>query len=83
MREQLKDPDSAKFSSVKAVVDDDQALYVCGLVNAKNSYGGYTGNVAFQGLLISTGAFLPVAFSSDATDQRSTYEVCAANGAAL
>ncbi|MDC5446163.1 hypothetical protein ACT4Y9_18345 [Acinetobacter baumannii] len=32
--EQLKDPESAEFRNVKGV---------CGEVNAKNSYGGYTG----------------------------------------
>jgi len=39
---QLKDPDSAKFTEV--------AIHngaVCGLYNAKNSYGGYTGAAPF------------------------------------
>lgn len=34
VKEQLKDPDSAQFKDVKGK---------CGEVNAKNSYGGYTG----------------------------------------
>lgn len=33
----LKDPDSAKFYNIKANKDGD----ICGLYNAKNSYGGY------------------------------------------
>lgn len=40
---QLKDPDSAKFSD--ELISNSGAL--CGFVNAKNSYGGYTGNTEF------------------------------------
>ncbi|MBC7860285.1 MAG: hypothetical protein H7Z39_16250 [Burkholderiaceae bacterium] len=36
----LKDADSAKFRNVRSVGD---GLFVCGEVNAKNSYGGYVG----------------------------------------
>jgi len=43
VRERLKDPDSAHFgrSTVNA------AGIVCGSVNAKNSFGGYSGTSAF------------------------------------
>jgi len=42
VRHSLKDPDSAKFeSSYKPSGENDGHL--CGKVNAKNSYGGYTG----------------------------------------
>jgi len=40
---QLKDPSSAKFSSER--VGKDGA--VCGLVNAKNSFGGYAGDARY------------------------------------
>lgn len=43
----LKDPESARFkdSKVLAVADGrGHRYFFCGLVNAKNSYGGYTGN---------------------------------------
>lgn len=48
----LKDPDSAKFSNefiVRGVEDKDgfQPLATCGFVNAKNSFGGYTGASRF------------------------------------
>lgn len=36
----LKDPNSANFKDLQ-VLEGGRAL--CGLVNAKNSYGGYTG----------------------------------------
>ncbi|MGB3503492.1 MAG: hypothetical protein WBA44_17865 [Mesorhizobium sp.] len=40
----LKDPYSAIFSGVTLAARwPDGTLTVCGLVNAKNSYGGYTG----------------------------------------
>jgi len=43
----LKDADSAKFRSVGVIVsepfDSSKAGVVCGEVNAKNSFGGYTG----------------------------------------
>jgi hypothetical protein len=42
----LKDPDSAKFSDMKilkASHSDGSFTFICGRVNAKNSFGGYTG----------------------------------------
>ena len=43
VRQTLKDPDSAKFNSFYRQFGDGVG-YVCGIVNAKNSYGGYVGN---------------------------------------
>lgn len=42
----LKDSDSAKFSDMrifKAIHSDGEFTFICGKVNAKNSYGGYVG----------------------------------------
>jgi hypothetical protein len=44
LKDRLKDPDSAKISNVKISADGKT---VCGLVNAKNSFGGYTGDSVF------------------------------------
>lgn len=44
VRLDLKDPDSAQFSYVHHMRGTG---YVCGFVNAKNSYGGYIGDRAF------------------------------------
>lgn len=44
VRESLKDPQSAQFSSVYAAWSTE----VCGNVNARNSFGGYTGDQAFH-----------------------------------
>ena len=40
----LKDPDSAKFSNLTI---DKLGIALCGWVNAKNSFGGYTGATRF------------------------------------
>ncbi|HEM8621104.1 hypothetical protein [Citrobacter amalonaticus] len=43
VKQSLKDPESAKFNSFYRQFGDGVG-YVCGTVNAKNSYGGYVGN---------------------------------------
>jgi hypothetical protein len=47
----LKDPDSAQFSGLVAHQNGRDTV-VCGFVNAKNGYGGYTGR---QGFIYSDG----------------------------
>lgn len=44
----LKDPNSAKFGPLIAGKDKDGSLVACGTVNAKNSFGGYTGMMPYQ-----------------------------------
>jgi hypothetical protein len=51
VKEMLKDPDSAKFRT--EFVGKDGA--VCGFVNAKNSYGGYSG---FERYVVSADSVL-------------------------
>jgi len=51
LRKALKDPDSARFGTVAAARGPDGAITVCGMVNAKNAYGGYTGEQPFMGTL--------------------------------
>lgn len=62
VRGRLKDPDSAKFDQpFQAVANASGGITVCGYVNGKNSYGGYTGNVVFGGMLFrEKNAFLPI-----------------------
>lgn len=46
IRYRLKDPNSAEFRDTyfnHAIVDKKDVAVVCGYVNSKNSYGGYTG----------------------------------------
>jgi uncharacterized protein len=48
VQERLKDPDSAKFGDTMfAGQADDGVLEICGEVNAKSSFGGYTGMSPF------------------------------------
>lgn len=55
IKDSLKDPDSAKISAFTkpkkdAIYEDSKIIYgysTCATVNAKNSYGGYTGNHVF------------------------------------
>lgn len=63
VRRELKDPESARFKGFLATKTKGGAT-VCGFVNAKNSYGGYTGFVPFSGYLIkarktTTGQMVP------------------------
>ena len=45
VRGALKDPDSAKFGNISM---DDSGKVACGLVNSKNSFGGYVGDQSFM-----------------------------------
>lgn len=51
--ERLRDPDSARLSKVVvSTTPQVEGLYVmCGMVNAKNAFGGYAGNSWFYGML--------------------------------
>lgn len=57
LKARLKDPDSAKVSGVKVSADGKTA---CGFVNAKNSYGGYSGNSAFYTMAFKNKSGQPV-----------------------
>lgn len=47
VRATLKDPDSAQFRNVALFLNESGTGRVCGEVNAKNSFGGYTGFEVF------------------------------------
>jgi len=44
---QLKDPESARFGNINVGKFSNGDLILCGWINAKNSYGGYTGMKPF------------------------------------
>jgi len=48
LKASLKDPSSAEFRNVR-VSHHGGRTHVCGEVNAKNSFGGYTGFMRFVG----------------------------------
>lgn len=82
----LKDGDSAKFNSVEVfpqygrLKDGRQIVsnhyVVCGQVNAKNSYGGYTGFTRFVASVTTNNKKANHAFMLDSTDTtvRKTYD---------
>lgn len=44
----LKDPESVRFGEIWALDGTNGERTICGYVNAKNSYGGYTGMKVFN-----------------------------------
>lgn len=53
----LADPFSAHFTKLYYFKSSKGNTVVCGLVNAKNAYGAYTGDQFFEALVIGSGAF--------------------------
>lgn len=47
----MKDPESARFGRMLAGTDSKGGISVCLMVNAKNSYGGYSGEKPYAGML--------------------------------
>lgn len=52
----LKDPGSAVFGGYLARQDaqNPSIIHVCGMVNARNSYGGYSGDYPYYGRLVGS-----------------------------
>ncbi len=81
----LKDPDSAKFGpKFSASSSGGEAITVCGLVNAKNSYGGYTGMKPFLGLLSGkTNSFYVKNVASNEIETTAAHQTCEQFGAPI
>lgn len=83
VRDRLKDPDSAKFKH-SYYVSNGKGAY-CGLVNSKNSYGGYVGDSPFMAMITHdkkgrpTGAGI-IALGGSDTDAQATIMTCRDNG---
>ena len=56
VKAKFNDPDSARFSDLRIIRAQD-GVHVCGLVNAKNGFGGYGQPALFYGV-ISDGKFV-------------------------
>lgn len=88
VRSSLKDPDSARFGRMIAGKEDDGSFTVCLMVNAKNSYGGYSGEKPFMGMLFKDKK--PAVFAVVPGGQRfpqyrdqAVYRVCSDKGLSL
>lgn len=80
VRKELKDPDSAKFDGIAgAKAAGEKDITVCGFVNARNSYGGYTGKKPFLGLLGSKG-YVVIGIGGDQASTGAAYITCADAG---
>ncbi|MGO6970123.1 hypothetical protein [Rhizobium ruizarguesonis] len=83
IRTHLKDPTSPLFGGMEAARGDNGLIYVCGMVNAKNSYGGYTGDQPYFGMLIGDApraAFAVVGFGGTLTESRAILSACKEHG---
>lgn len=59
----LRDPESARFTGTRVVRTPEGKDALCGMVNAKNGFGGYTGNDLFFAEMIPVGdKFVSVPF---------------------
>lgn len=83
IRTHLKDPTTPLFGGMEAARGDNGFIYVCGMVNAKNSYGGYTGDQPYFGMLIGDApraAFAVVGFGGTLTESRAILSACKEHG---
>ncbi|QQG36807.1 MAG: hypothetical protein HYS17_03285 [Micavibrio aeruginosavorus] len=53
VKDSLKDADSAQFKWLDYIGEDIGGIY-CGMVNAKNGFGGYAGYSPYVGYLVKT-----------------------------
>ncbi len=80
VKERLKDPDSAKFKHSKLVQTKKEGNIYCGLVNAKNSFGGYTGFQPFQTYVAVGTLGKTVAYTFSLENSDVILQLCAENG---
>lgn len=79
----MKDPDSTRIKWMPVVLRRrDGITDYCGLVNARNSYGGYTGYSRFYGQLIADadGRFTRMVLRAVGTPDFDLETLCAAYG---
>lgn len=88
VRSGLKDPFSAIVSGVRGAVGTQSGvMYACGYVNAKNSFGAYTGNMPFSGVLATNTAgqrvFATGSIGDGGIGSQVVFEVCQRQGMAI
>lgn len=79
----LRDPDSAKFSSISSAQQSDGDVIVCGAVNAKNGFGGYVGATPFVGKLHPSGEFTLTKMASESWEFENIESLCRSYGASI
>lgn len=79
VKKKLKDPFSAVIGPVTAGINSKGVVYVCGSVNAKNSYGAYTGLRPFVGMFspsLPFDSFSVAVFGGSDRDAYSAIAIC-------
>ena len=83
IRSMVKDPESARFQWIPHIGNKPDKTIVCGFVNARNGYGGYTGFQPFLARVVrldgKTIAGAVIA-STDARDYIKVRDACATHG---
>lgn len=75
----LKDPGSAQFEGGFAAGQEPgkKEITVCGFVNAKNGFGGYTGRKPFMGVLQAKPAFFATAgYGGTSSETEAVLTIC-------
>ncbi len=86
VRDTLKDPDSARFDNIQATVSEKGGMTICGFVNAKNGFGGYTGKSPFMGMILklpTSSKFISLSLGASDEAEFVTRRVCEKNGIKL
>ncbi|MBX3580787.1 MAG: hypothetical protein KF810_02675 [Rhizobiaceae bacterium] len=81
----MKDPESARFGETMMASPGGAGLInVCGTVNGKNSFGGYTGSKPFMGSLTTNNAgkrvFIPVGIGGTDSETFAVRTMCTKYG---
>lgn len=77
IKNRLRDPYSAKFTHSKYISNGNGEY--CGMVNSKNSYGGYVGKTPFLVMLVGKGNNIHagiIAFGGNENEHLATIQVC-------
>lgn len=83
LRRSLKDPESARFGAHRAGLSETGLTTVCGLVNARNSFGGYTGDKPYMASITDKDAVVVIGMGGTDIQTRAVLEVCGRYGLAL
>jgi len=76
----LKDPNSALFGDMVTFQDQNGVLRVCGYVNGRNSFGGYTGMQPFLAVYVPSENYVNlVRVGSTPIERASISKVCLKN----
>lgn len=80
LSDHLKDADSAKFKDVRFGSGENSSI-ICGQVNAKNSYGAYSGFTTFMGMKVGDGKQgMILVMAVDSESEGPALDVCRQKG---